>query len=335
MRTGHNDTEDPAGRQGGDSQTGVTGLYQHAVPPCPNYNPHAELLEGMPSCPPQMPALCLSHSHVRDMINRINHTTTLMNDISTAIIDANSTGSAAAADDSACGAGGPAIGGDRGLDDEQVVQPLAATGGPAIGGTTQRVADDSASSVGSLEELYEMGWGAVRDPVWSKYVDPLTDLVYWYEHLTEECFYERGDSAWELWEATETKRLFWYHDDRKWFYLDTGRKGSGEDQFEETQAPQPGMPPPKDSTTATGSNARQRTERCTSTASQQETDCAQEGRAPLRHITIGKDMHGHLEMKLKKTCFDIWRFSFWHYQPHHGPRYTSTRRKWSGQSIRW
>ena len=98
MRTGHNDTEDPAGRQGGDSQTGVTGLYQHAVPPCPNYNPHAELLEGMPSCPPQMPALCLSHSHVRDMINRINHTTTLMNDISTAIIDANSTGSAAAAD---------------------------------------------------------------------------------------------------------------------------------------------------------------------------------------------------------------------------------------------
>ena len=49
MRTGHNDTEDPAGRQGGDSQTGVTGLYQHAVPPCPNYNPHAELLEALAS----------------------------------------------------------------------------------------------------------------------------------------------------------------------------------------------------------------------------------------------------------------------------------------------
>ena len=43
-------------------------------------------------------------------------------------------------------------------------------------------------------------------------------------------------------------------------------------EHQETQPPHSGVPPPKDSASAKGSNSRPRTKRCTRTASQRETD---------------------------------------------------------------
>jgi len=77
----------------------------------------------------------------------------------------------------------------------------------------------------TYDEVGEAATGGDEDlPKWEKFQSEKGKEWWWNEEAAKYAFFVNWPGDWKQYEEPYTKRIFWYRDDKNWFFIDSGKK---------------------------------------------------------------------------------------------------------------